>query len=99
MRAHERRPFHGAINNGVRLTRYLALGSTVPELNMAPLGNLHLGTFEKTMFSMAIPPVTALLQKHDLKSIVLFGIEVRDGLATYIYSRVRPQARGAKTGS
>lgn len=52
------------------------LGSTVPELDTAPLGNLLLGTYDKTKFSMAIPPVTALLKKHDFKSIVLFGIEV-----------------------
>ncbi|KAH9943013.1 Isochorismatase hydrolase [Epithele typhae] len=36
---------------------------------------LHLGTFEKTAFSMAIPPVTALLKQHNFKSVVLFGIE------------------------
>ena len=55
----------------------LALGSTVPELNTAPLESLHLGTFEKTAFSMVIPPVTALLEKHNFKSVVLFEIEVR----------------------
>ncbi|KAI1793021.1 Isochorismatase hydrolase [Ganoderma leucocontextum] len=52
-----------------------ALGSTVPELDTAPLGNLFLGAYDKTAFSMAIPPVTTLLKKHDFKSIVLFGIE------------------------
>ncbi|KAI0723509.1 Isochorismatase hydrolase [Earliella scabrosa] len=52
-----------------------ALGSTVPELNTAPLGPLFLGAFEKTVFSMAIPPILDILQKHDFKSVVLFGIE------------------------
>ncbi|TFK85896.1 Isochorismatase hydrolase [Polyporus arcularius HHB13444] len=52
-----------------------ALGSTVPELDTSPLGSLFLGAYEKTAFSMAIPPVMELLQKHDLKSVILFGIE------------------------
>ncbi|KAI0771545.1 Isochorismatase hydrolase [Trametes elegans] len=52
-----------------------ALGETAPELDPAPLGELHLGTFPKSSFSMAIPPVQELLKKHDLESIVLFGIE------------------------
>ncbi|TBU50519.1 Isochorismatase hydrolase [Dichomitus squalens] len=51
------------------------LGSTVPELDTAPLGSLYLGAYDKTAFSMAIPPVIALLKQHDFKSIVLFGIE------------------------
>ncbi|KAI0069165.1 Isochorismatase hydrolase [Artomyces pyxidatus] len=52
-----------------------ALGSTVPELSPQPLGDLHLATVEKTLFSMATPDVLSLLMQHDLKSIVLFGIE------------------------
>ena len=48
----------------------------MPELNTAPLGDLFLGAHDKTLFSMVIPPVTALLKKHDFKSIVLLGIEV-----------------------
>ncbi|KAI0352707.1 Isochorismatase hydrolase [Trametes cingulata] len=52
-----------------------ALGETAPELDPAPLGKLHLGTYSKSAMSMAIPPVTELLKKHDLKSVVLFGIE------------------------
>ncbi|RPD62021.1 Isochorismatase hydrolase [Lentinus tigrinus ALCF2SS1-7] len=52
-----------------------ALGSTVPELNTAPLGDLFLGAYEKTVFSMAIPPVIEQLKKHDFKSVILFGIE------------------------
>ena len=55
----------------------LALGPTVPELSPAELGPLHLGTFEKTLFSMATPDVLSLLEKHNTKSVVLFGIEVR----------------------
>ncbi|KAL7282037.1 hypothetical protein ACG7TL_003504 [Trametes sanguinea] len=52
-----------------------ALGGTVPELDHTPLGELFLGNYPKSAFSMAIPPVTAVLKQHDFKSIVLFGIE------------------------
>lgn len=48
----------------------------MPELDTAPLGKLFLGTFEKSKFSMAIPPILELVKKHDFKSVVLFGIEV-----------------------
>ncbi|KAI8984984.1 Isochorismatase hydrolase [Trametes punicea] len=51
------------------------LGETVPELDHAPLGKLFLGNYPKSAFSMAMPPVTALLKQHDFKSVVLFGIE------------------------
>ena len=47
----------------------------MPELNTAPLESLFLGAYEKTAFSMAIPPVIELLQKHEFKSVILFGIE------------------------
>lgn len=56
--------------------RATALGGTAPELDPAPLGDLFLGTHTKSAFSMAIPPVLALLKQHDFKSVVLFGIEV-----------------------
>ncbi|THH21052.1 hypothetical protein EW146_g429 [Bondarzewia mesenterica] len=52
-----------------------ALGSTVPELSPEPLGPLHLGTIDKTLFSMVTPEVRTILQERDLKSVVLFGIE------------------------
>lgn len=57
-------------------THITALGPTVPELDLSPLGPLHLGTFEKTLFSMAIPPVKTLLEGRQARSVVLFGIEV-----------------------
>jgi hypothetical protein len=41
------------------------------------LGSLHLGTFDKTLFSMIIPPVEAILKERDFKSVVILGIEVR----------------------
>lgn len=50
-------------------------GSTVPELDMAPLGDLFLGAHEKTVFSMAMPPILNLLKERDSKSVVIFGIE------------------------
>lgn len=52
-----------------------ALGSTVPELSSVPLGQLHLGTIDKTLFSMATPEVKSILEARSIKSIVLFGIE------------------------
>ncbi|OCH84292.1 Isochorismatase hydrolase [Obba rivulosa] len=52
-----------------------ALGPTVPELDLSPLGDLHLGTFPKTLFSMAIPPVLDALHARNTKAVVLFGIE------------------------
>ncbi|KAA1466021.1 Isochorismatase hydrolase [Dentipellis sp. KUC8613] len=52
-----------------------ALGPTVPELPAEPLGPLHLGTVEKTLFSMATPEVISILKERDLKSVILFGIE------------------------
>jgi len=41
------------------------------------LGPLHLGTFEKTRFSMVIPQVEAILKDHHFRSILILGIEVR----------------------
>jgi len=52
-----------------------ALGPTVPELNVQDLGPLHLGTFDKTRFSMVIPQVEAILKEHHFKSILILGIE------------------------
>ena len=55
----------------------VALGKTDDRINLASLGQLHLTTVEKTLFSMATPEVLSLLQKHKFKSLVLMGIEVR----------------------
>ncbi|GBE79220.1 hypothetical protein SCP_0204170 [Sparassis crispa] len=52
-----------------------ALGSTVPELDVAPLGPLYLGTVPKTLFSMVTPEVKTLLRERKFQSVVLFGIE------------------------
>ncbi|KIP09837.1 hypothetical protein PHLGIDRAFT_85994 [Phlebiopsis gigantea 11061_1 CR5-6] len=52
-----------------------ALGNTVPEVDLQSLGPLHLGTVEKTLFSMVTPEVISLLQEHDLKSVIVMGIE------------------------
>ncbi|KAF9779558.1 Isochorismatase hydrolase [Thelephora terrestris] len=54
------------------------LGATVPELNVNELGPLHLGTFDKTLFSMVVPPVEAILKQHDFESVLIVGIEVRE---------------------
>ncbi|KAI0029538.1 Isochorismatase-like protein [Vararia minispora EC-137] len=54
-----------------------ALGATITELSPTThnLGALHLGTIEKTLFSMATPEVFAILERRQMTSIVLFGIE------------------------
>ncbi|KAG8218327.1 Isochorismatase-like protein [Butyriboletus roseoflavus] len=53
-----------------------ALGTTVPEIDLPALGDLHVATIEKSLFSMMVPEVKALLQERpDVVSIVLFGIE------------------------
>ena len=44
---------------------------------MQDLGPLHLGTFDKTRFSMIIPPVEAILKERRFRSILIVGIEVR----------------------
>lgn len=49
----------------------------MPELNIQDLGSLHLGTFDKTLFSMVTPPVEAVLKERDFKSVLILGIEVR----------------------
>ena len=54
----------------------IALGETVPEVDLDGLGPLHLGTFDKTLFSMATPEVLSMLQRYSIKTIVLMGIEV-----------------------
>jgi len=53
-----------------------ALGSTAPEIIIDSLGPLHLGTIEKTLFSMVTSEVKAILNTNTrLKSVVLLGIE------------------------
>ncbi|KAN0131274.1 Isochorismatase-like protein [Lactarius tabidus] len=52
-----------------------ALGKTDDRFDLTSLGPLHLGTFEKTLFSMATPEVLSLLREHDFKSLILMGIE------------------------
>lgn len=53
------------------------LGPTVPELNVNELGPLHLGTFDKTLFSMIIPQIDLILKDGHFKSVLILGIEVR----------------------
>ncbi|KII95963.1 hypothetical protein PLICRDRAFT_34920 [Plicaturopsis crispa FD-325 SS-3] len=54
-----------------------ALGPTVPEIALDQLGPLHIGTIEKTFFSMVTPELKSLLtnSRPATKSAVLFGIE------------------------
>ncbi|KAN0097791.1 Isochorismatase-like protein [Tylopilus felleus] len=52
------------------------LGSTVPEIDLAALADLHVATIGKNLFSMMVPEVKTLLQERPhVKSVVLFGIE------------------------
>jgi hypothetical protein len=54
-----------------------ALGYTAPEIIIDSLGPLHLGTIEKTLFSMVTPEVKSILNANThIKSVVLVGIEV-----------------------
>ncbi len=51
----------------------VALGHTVSEIDVS----LAKGVFDKTVFSMVIPEVEAVLKDEESrKSVVLFGIEV-----------------------
>ncbi|KAH9991457.1 Isochorismatase-like protein [Russula vinacea] len=52
-----------------------ALGKTDDRLGLASLGALHLGTVEKTLFSMATPEFLSVLKNRELKSLVVMGIE------------------------
>lgn len=54
----------------------VALGSTAREIDLAALGDLHLGTISKFTFSM-LPCVKGILDnRRNIDSVVLFGIEV-----------------------
>ncbi|KAF7331734.1 hypothetical protein MKEN_00053200 [Mycena kentingensis (nom. inval.)] len=53
-----------------------ALGPIDPSVDLESLGSLHIGTYDKTLFSMLTPPVLEQLNKRsNIKSIVLLGIE------------------------
>ncbi|KDR83503.1 hypothetical protein GALMADRAFT_235684 [Galerina marginata CBS 339.88] len=53
-----------------------ALGPTDPDIDLQSLGPLLLATFDKSLFSMYVPDVQAILDAHPaLTSIVIFGIE------------------------
>jgi nicotinamidase-related amidase len=53
-----------------------ALGTTEPQIPIDSLGALHLGTIEKSLFSMVTPEVKSILNTNShLRSVVLLGIE------------------------
>ncbi|KAI9575017.1 Isochorismatase hydrolase [Boletus coccyginus] len=53
-----------------------ALGPTAPEIDLQALADLHVATIDKSLFSMMVPEVKALLQERPhVTSVVLFGIE------------------------
>ncbi|KAJ7499274.1 Isochorismatase-like protein [Mycena latifolia] len=52
------------------------LGPTDPAVDLDSLGALHVGTCDKTLFSMLTPEVEAILKERPaVKSLVLMGIE------------------------
>jgi len=52
------------------------LGPLDPAIDLASLGDLHLGTFDKSSFTMVTPQVQEILKARPLvKNVVLFGIE------------------------
>jgi len=53
------------------------LGPIVPELPLPSLGELHIGTYSKSLFSMITPQIADILAQRQpsVKSVVLFGIE------------------------
>ena len=54
-----------------------ALGPLDPALDLGELGDLHLGTFDKSTFSMVTPDIENILKSRPtIKNVVLFGIEV-----------------------
>ncbi|KAF7301566.1 hypothetical protein MIND_00722100 [Mycena indigotica] len=53
-----------------------ALGPTDPAIALESLGPLHIGTFDKTLFSMLTPEVLSqITTRPHIKNIVLIGIE------------------------
>ncbi|PBK73205.1 Isochorismatase hydrolase [Armillaria solidipes] len=53
-----------------------ALGPTDPAIDLESLGSLHVGTADKTLFSMLTPEVKdVLLSRPHIKTVVLMGIE------------------------
>lgn len=71
---------HWASHNEHRIyisNSHLALGSTAPEIPIDSLGPLHIGTIQKTLFSMVTVETKGILnERSHVKSVVLFGIEV-----------------------
>ncbi|KAF8138122.1 Isochorismatase-like protein [Boletus edulis] len=52
-------------------------GPTAPGIDLAALADMHVATIEKSLFSMMVPEVKALLgERPHITSVVLFGIEV-----------------------
>ncbi|KAG9317148.1 Isochorismatase-like protein [Chiua virens] len=55
---------------------HAGLGPTAPEIDLPALGDLHVATIEKSLFSMMVPEVKTLLRERPrITSVVLFGIE------------------------
>ncbi|KIY71749.1 Isochorismatase hydrolase [Cylindrobasidium torrendii FP15055 ss-10] len=51
------------------------LGPVDPSIDLSALGDLHLGTLDKTLFSMLTPEVKEILVRRAPSAVVLMGIE------------------------
>ncbi|KAG5735210.1 Isochorismatase domain-containing protein 1 [Termitomyces sp. T112] len=71
-----------------------ALGPLDPAIDFNPLGNLHLGTFDKTIFSMTTSEVENILSaRPHIQNIVLFGIEAHICVLQTALSLLHPTFR------
>lgn len=62
-----------------------ALGPIDPDLDLSSLGTLHLGTYDKTLFSMDIPDIQqVLISRPNITSVIIFGIEVSLVLSAHL---------------
>lgn len=70
-----------------------ALGPTDPDVDLASLGDLHIKTIDKTLFSMIVPEVRdILIAGSNDKNVVLMGIEVSGTLSIKLMCLTRFQS-------
>ncbi|GLB33451.1 putative isochorismatase [Lyophyllum shimeji] len=71
-----------------------ALGPLDPAIELNSVGPLHIGTFDKTSFSMVTHEVQAILQaRPEVKNVVLFGIEAHICVLQTALSLLQPSFR------
>jgi hypothetical protein len=83
---------------GVVLKGVIALGPLDPALDLQSLGKLHVGTFDKSSFSMITPEVRNILNARPaVTNVVLFGIEVRDSIIQSVETKINVQCSTPKS--